>query len=581
MNNELHDLQREIQRLRAQIKAQRYGLVWLDVPEAFDGDADDKLPVLEAVPHLSLESRSKARSNLLIEGDNYHALTCLNYTHKGKVDVIYIDPPYNTGSDGFRYKDKRVLDKYPDGTDVPKDHPLRHSYWLSFMAKRLKLAKNLLKRNGTIFISINEDELAQLKLLCDEIFLPSNYLAMFTIKVRHEERILTGDKDFHEVVEYLLMYRNSAAYKTVKKVYDNTSNDDYVYEVIELKPASQKMQFGKKLVEVFAPGEYEINKVEANPSRLKKHSIRGKLRTGNSSGRFYVEYIEPLDLKSHLFKVPDMGSDDLGYRYFMSPDKNKNGDYFQGVPVARTETKEVPFPNYMDWEEQFNNVGKQGGVDFGGGKKPIEFLKYYLKIGSANKNALVLDFFGGSGSTGHAVLDLNQEDGGSRQFILCTLGAEEVKGKETKIMEDVCLKRFKNIAQEYDFGIKYMKTAFVGQNNILSASDEDRLDLARNANELLALAENTLEQTDYTEFFTIFKDEVSERRTAIYFREELTKFEDFTSLVNNLPGDVAVYLFSWGNETDFSDEFSSPSVSVKAIPQPILEIYRQIYSVGV
>jgi len=551
------------------------------VPEAFDGDADDKLPVLEAVPHLSLENRSKARSNLLIEGDNYHALTCLNYTHKGKVDVIYIDPPYNTGSDGFRYKDKRVLDKYPDGTDVPKDHPLRHSYWLSFMAKRLKLAKNLLKRNGTIFISINEDELAQLKLLCDEIFLPSNYLAMFTIKVRHEERILTGDKDFHEVVEYLLMYRNSAAYKTVKKVYDNTSNDDYVYEVIELKPASQKMQFGKKLVEVFAPGEYEINKVEANPSRLKKHSIRGKLRTGNSSGRFYVEYIEPLDLKSHLFKVPDMGSDDLGYRYFMSPDKNKNGDYFQGVPVARTETKEVPFPNYMDWEEQFNNVGKQGGVDFGGGKKPIEFLKYYLKIGSANKNALVLDFFGGSGSTGHAVLDLNQEDGGSRQFILCTLGAEEVKGKETKIMEDVCLKRFKNIAQEYDFGIKYMKTAFVGQNNILSASDEDRLDLARNANELLALAENTLEQTDYTEFFTIFKDEVSERRTAIYFREELTKFEDFTSLVNNLPGDVAVYLFSWGNETDFSDEFSSPSVSVKAIPQPILEIYRQIYSVGV
>lgn len=581
MNNELHDLQREIQRLRAQIKAQRYGLVWLDVPEAFDGDADDKLPVLEAVPHLSLENRGKARSNLLIEGDNYHALTCLNYTHKGKVDVIYIDPPYNTGSDGFRYKDKRVLDKYPDGTDVPKDHPLRHSYWLSFMAKRLKLAKNLLKRNGTIFISINEDELAQLKLLCDEIFLPSNYLAMFTIKVRHEERILTGDKDFHEVVEYLLMYRNSAAYKTVKKVYDNTSNDDYVYEVIELKPASQKMQFGKKLVEVFAPGEYEINKVEANPSRLKKHSIRGKLRTGNSSGRFYVEYIEPLDLKNHLFKVPDMGSDDLGYRYFLSPDKNKNGDYFQGVPVARTETKEVPFPNYMDWEEQFNNVGKQGGVDFGGGKKPIEFLKYYLKIGSANKNALVLDFFGGSGSTGHAVLDLNQEDGGSRQFILCTLGAEEVKGKETKIMEDVCLKRFKNIAQEYDFGIKYMKTAFVGQNNILSASDEDRLDLARNANELLALAENTLEQTDYTEYFTIFKDEVSERRTAIYFREELTKFEDFTSLVNNLPGDVAVYLFSWGNETDFSDEFSSPSVSVKAIPQPILEIYRQIYSVGV
>jgi adenine-specific DNA-methyltransferase len=581
LNEEMQELQREIQRLRAQLKEQRYGLVWLDVPEAFDNNADDKLPVLEAVESLGIENKSSTRSNILIEGDNYHSLTCLNYTHKGKVDVIYIDPPYNTGSDGFRYKDKRVLDKYPDGTDVPKDHPLRHSYWLSFMAKRLKLAKNLLKRNGTIFISINEDELAQLKLLCDEVFLPSNYLAMFTIKVRHEERILTGDKDFHEVVEYLLMYRNSPSYKTVKKVYDNTSNDDYVYEVKELTKPSQTMQFGKKLVEVYAPGEYEISKVVSDPSRLKKHSIRGKLRTGNSSGRFYVQYIEPLDLKSHLFKVPDMGSDDLGYRYFLSPDKNKNGDYFQGVPVARTETKEVPFPNYRDWEEEFNNVGKQGGVDFGGGKKPIEFLKYYLKIGSANKNALVLDFFGGSGSTGHAVLDLNKEDGGTRQFILCTLGAEEVKGRETKIMEDVCLQRFRNIQADYDFGIKYLRTGFVGENNILSASDEDRLELAKHANELLALAENTLLQTDLTTHFSIFKDEVNERRTAVYFREELDKFEDFTKLVNQLPGEVAVYLFSWGNETDFSDEFTSSKTSVKAIPQPILEIYRQIYSAGV
>ena len=576
LNEEMQELQREIQRLRAQLKEQRYGLVWLDVPEAFDNNADDKLPVLEAVESLGIENKSSTRSNILIEGDNYHSLTCLNYTHKGKVDVIYIDPPYNTGSDGFRYKDKRVLDKYPDGTDVPKDHPLRHSYWLSFMAKRLKLAKNLLKRNGTIFISINEDELAQLKLLCDEVFLPSNYLAMFTIKVRHEERILTGDKDFHEVVEYLLMYRNSPSYKTVKKVYDNTSNDDYVYEVKELTKPSQTMQFGKKLVEVYAPGEYEISKVVSDPSRLKKHSIRGKLRTGNSSGRFYVQYIEPLDLKSHLFKVPDMGRDDLGYRYFLSPDKNKNGDYFQGVPVARTETKEVPFPNYRDWEEEFNNVGKQGGVDFGGGKKPIEFLKYYLKIGSANKNALVLDFFGGSGSTGHAVLDLNKEDGGTRQFILCTLGAEEVKGRDTKIMEDV-----RNIQADYDFGIKYLRTGFVGENNILSASDEDRLELAKHANELLALAENTLLQTDLTTHFSIFKDEVNERRTAVYFREELDKFEDFTKLVNQLPGEVAVYLFSWGNETDFSDEFTSSKTSVKAIPQPILEIYRQIYSAGV
>ena len=106
----------------------------------------------------------------MIEGDNYHALKCLNYTHKGKIDVIYIDPPYNTGSDGFTYKDKRFLSQFPDGTTIPKEHPLRHSTWLSIMSKRLELAKNLLSEKGVIFISIDDNEQANLKLLCDQIF---------------------------------------------------------------------------------------------------------------------------------------------------------------------------------------------------------------------------------------------------------------------------------------------------------------------------------------------------------------------------------------------------------------------------
>lgn len=578
--SEIQQLQKELQRLRNQLKEQRYGLVWLDVPEAFDADSEDKLPVLKEIPSLSIPNSSENRSHILIEGENYHALTSLNYTHKGKIDVIYIDPPYNTGSDGFRYKDKRTLDKFPDGTEVPKDHPLRHSYWLSFMSKRLRLAKNLLKRNGTIFISINEEELAQLKLLCDEIFLPSNYLAMFTIKVRHEERILKGDKDFHEVVEYLLMYRASPAYKTVKKVYDNTSNDLYMYEVKELKPSSKSLTFGKKEVEVFAPDEFEVIKHAPSSEHLKKISIRGTLRAGNSSGRLYVEYMEPLGLQGHLFKVPDMGDDGRGFRYFLSPTKNKNGDYFQGVPESRTESKEVPYPNYLDWENEFNNVGKEGGIEFGGGKKPIEFLKFFLNIGSTNKSAKVLDFFGGSGSTGHAVIDLNHEDGGDRQFILVTLGEEEVKGNVTRIAEDVALKRFRNIKDNYKFGLKYYQSDYVGQNNILDASDEDRLHLAKEAGDLLALAENTLQNEISTDYYQIFKDESADKHTAVYFREELNAFEEFVSNVNNLVGEVAVYLFSWGNETDFSDEFSSSQVNVKPIPQPILEIYRQIYGAG-
>ena len=166
---EINKLKKEIARLKKSVKDKKYGLVWMNVPEAFEEEAENALPVLKEVPEKGIVNNDDKPTHILIEGDNYHALTCLNYTHKEKIDVIYIDPPYNTGDDGFKYKDKRIMDKYPDGTLVPKDHPLRHSYWLSFMQKRLNLASNLLKENGAIFISINEEEMFNLKLLCGKV----------------------------------------------------------------------------------------------------------------------------------------------------------------------------------------------------------------------------------------------------------------------------------------------------------------------------------------------------------------------------------------------------------------------------
>lgn len=99
--NRIRDLEREVKQLNSQIKRQKYGLTWLDVPEAFDTESENKIPILEEVPELAIHHDDGKPTHILIEGDNYHALTCLNYTHKGKIDVIYIDPPYNTGSDGF------------------------------------------------------------------------------------------------------------------------------------------------------------------------------------------------------------------------------------------------------------------------------------------------------------------------------------------------------------------------------------------------------------------------------------------------------------------------------------------------
>ena len=122
-------------------------------------------------------------------------------------------------------------------------------------------------------ISINENEFAQLKLLCDDIFDESNYLTTFTIKVRHEDRILKGDKDFHEVVEYLLLYRKSATFKPLKRKRENTSGDEYIYEVKELIKSPKKILMGSKIVEIFKPGQYEIAKIKPTEKGLKKINI--------------------------------------------------------------------------------------------------------------------------------------------------------------------------------------------------------------------------------------------------------------------------------------------------------------------
>jgi adenine-specific DNA-methyltransferase len=439
--NEIEKLQRQLQIANNRVKKAKYGLVWMDVPEAFEQDSENQMPVLKEVKDRALCNNDGKPTHIFIEGDNYHALTCLNYTHKEKIDLIYIDPPYNTGSDGFRYRDKRVLETFPDGTDVPKDHPLRHSYWLSFMSKRIELAHKLLKDDAVMFISINEEEYSQLKLLCDNIFQGSNYLTTFTIKVRHEDRILKGDKDYHETTEQLLLYRKSPKFVTIKRLQDNTSISKYVYEIEEIETNPEIITFGSKQVEVFKPGQYKVHKGTPSANKFQKINIRGSIKEGNSSGRFHMKYLEKRNnLLGYLYKVPSMGDDEVPYRYFLTRTKDNllNGSYFQGVPCSRNEIKEVPYPNYLDFEEAFNNVGYEGGIVFRNGKKPVDFMKFLFTIGTLRKDAIILDFFAGSGSTGHAVFEQNSIDGGNRQVILCT-------NNENNIANEITYPRIKNV----------------------------------------------------------------------------------------------------------------------------------------
>src|SRR5574344_2186148 len=222
-------LEKEVARLHSQIKNQKYGLTWLDVPEGFDADSENKIPILEEVKEMAVSYGRDTKfcistqPHIIIEGDNYHALNCLNYTHRGKIDVIYIDPPYNTGNDGFTYKDKRFLDKFPDGTIVPREHPLRHSYWLSFMSKRLELAKNLLSEKGVIFISIDDNEQANLKLLCDKVFGENNCICDF---IRTNKSGSGHDaKEISIEYDYMLFYAKNKNTVSIAKELVDTDND--------------------------------------------------------------------------------------------------------------------------------------------------------------------------------------------------------------------------------------------------------------------------------------------------------------------------------------------------------------------
>ena len=178
----------------------KYGLVWEDKPEEVEKLLEEQIPVFQEVKERAILNDADAPNHILIEGDNLHALTALSYTHAGKIDVIYIDPPYNTGNKDFVYNDSFV-----DTEDA-----YRHSKWLSFMSKRLKIAKKLLSDKGVIFISIDDNEQANLKLLCDNILGKDNFCGEFIWRKKSGG----GQTDIYFVTEheYVLVYQKSSVF---------------------------------------------------------------------------------------------------------------------------------------------------------------------------------------------------------------------------------------------------------------------------------------------------------------------------------------------------------------------------------
>ena len=336
--------------------------------------------------------------NLIIKGNNLLALHSLKKEFAGKVKLIYIDPPYNTGNDGFAYNDN-----------------FNHSSWLTFMKNRLEIARELLREDGCIFVQCSFHQFAYLRVLMDGIF--KRHLCDFNIQVRHPDRALTGDKEFNDVIEYILIYAKNENVKMPHKEEIKTI-DDYTLEIeISKNAVPEKITCGNKIVEVYKPSDYKVIIVQPNRNGLKKMSIRGSIREKNSSGRFFVKYLEPLSQYSPetLFKVPDMGDDAQGFRYFYSaPEGKKNGGYYQGMPTSSDITRKQ-FANFYNFEKEYNTVAHQGNITFRNGKKPEQLLKFLIETFTLESD-IILDYHLGSGTTAAVAHKMNRQYIGIEQL---------------------------------------------------------------------------------------------------------------------------------------------------------------------
>lgn len=335
----------------------------------------------------------KDTDNLLIKGNNLIALHSLKKRFAGKIKLIYIDPPYNTGSDSFGYNDS-----------------FNHSTWLTFMKNRLEVARELLSKEGAIYVSIDDKEQAYLRVLMDEIFGKENFLTQFNFQVRYADKsIATETMSFKPLIEYTLMYAKDATqFEAIQPTVPYT-DDKFMWQIQELESGRIEEIAGNK-VEIFEKGQWSLKEVKPNMNALKETWISGSIYSKMSYGQVYQSIVEPrvdIDGNGALYKIYGRGDDGLGYRYYTNPQKAgaSRGKMFSGMPLERKKqilngeaVKLLPIVNFADFAGDYGNIRHEGGVALNSGKKPEKLLKMLLDY-TTREGDIILDFFGGSGST--------------------------------------------------------------------------------------------------------------------------------------------------------------------------------------
>ncbi|MFZ3077494.1 MAG: site-specific DNA-methyltransferase [Candidatus Aenigmatarchaeota archaeon] len=520
-----------VRELKKAEKRKKYGIVWEDKPEVVAERCKNELPVLAEDKNKKIVTDKNKPNNILIEGDNYHALSVLNYTHKGKIDIIYIDPPYNTGNgEGFIYNDKIV----------DREDSFRHSKWISFMNKRLKLSKNLLKKNGVIFISIDDNEIAQLRLLCDDIFGEENFAGIICWKHRHS---ISNDLLISQNHNFILLYA-----KSFKSLFNNRKNFRL-----------EKDFLGFSNPDKDSNGPYKLTPVDG-PGGARKGNPHYEFLGINGYWRYSKETMQELYDKGQIIKRGKT----LARKYYLKDAKENGGKvvttWWDDVGTTTEGTRTL---NDMIGEGKFNNP------------KPVSLLRRVVQLAS-DKQGTILDFFAGSGTTAHAVLDMNKEDGGKRKFILCT-------NNENDICTEVCYPRVKKVIQNLEKesknklvknmpgNLKYFKTDFVDA----EPTDKNKRKMVEKSTEMLCLREDCFDEVMQGHNFRIFTNSQGKNLGIIYDDDGI---EPFKKEAKKLKKDFIVYVFSL-DESVREEEFEDVKklVELKPIPAVILNVYKRIF----
>jgi len=577
----------------------KYGLIWDEerTKEQFEKESENALPVLKEVKSKEIKADPLKPVNILIEGDNYHALSVLNYTHQAKIDLIYIDPPYNRGEKDFKYNDK-----YVDSEDTYK-----HSKWLSFIKKRLYLAKQLLKDSGSILISIDDNEVAQLKLLCDEILGAENFIAMMVW-----EGGLKNDSKFVSLShDYILCYAKSKAnlkeLKVIWRVRKKGINE--INKTVRSLLKKHKNNFEVASEEL---KEWYSRLDRKHPSWLHRHYnyiddkgvyFAGDISAESGRSRPLYEVIHPITKKPCKAPVRGWPTKDT-LSLWIGEDKIHWGENEKSVPKVKrylheTESVVIPSVIYKDRRAARKMLKNILGDDHFDNPKDVDVLKILIES-TIEKGGVVLDFFSGSGTTAHAVLELNYERDDGISFIVCTnnevneeaekdlrnkgLKPGDVDFEKEGICQKVCYPRIKKIIAGYNDlngksvkgtngNLKYFKTSFVKRS---ISKDNLKVRITRECTEMLCLREGIFEELKKTEDYRIFQN--NENIMGVYYSLERGELKSLKKDFDKIKGKKILYCFTLDplglDKKDFRDW---KDVLLEPIPQKILDIYEGIY----